>query len=398
MPKPRMARRQSQNTDALGKSATAKTKTSVTSISITTKPRRKLGAKPKTIVVIKNTTTTTSTAKPKGGSIDQGRANRTDLNSAAHLRGPKRVGGTLAIEGPAKRMRRDEKGSPVSLLKKPAVPCNVRGKPFISTASPDILSRLERALQQRLYLIRHERHGDGLGARFAVLGNTGNVYEVNLGLLPTCTCVDFVMKKKPCKHLLFVWLRVLKKRTSNPLVWQQALVASEVKSAVDPLFSSSKRTLPTADKKVLCAFGRTLSSSPPRGRRKNVGEDCPICFEATTAKDEKSGLLTFCQSCGINGHAECIQLWRKASSRTVLAGTCPVCRGQMGTGMGSSKIAPGALLPIPVTSRWGVGGAGRGYLNLRAHSGAHTSGSKLEIARTKLASAKAMRAQGKHGK
>ena len=53
------------------------------------------------------------------------------------------------------------------------------------------------------------------------------VYDVAIGCHPACTCPD-CGKGNICKHILFVLLRVLHLPTTEPLVWQKALLPSEV--------------------------------------------------------------------------------------------------------------------------------------------------------------------------
>lgn len=57
------------------------------------------------------------------------------------------------------------------------------------------------------------------------------VYDVTISRHPHCTCPDHA-KGNLCKHILFVLLRVLKLSTSNPLVWQKALLTKEVRKVV----------------------------------------------------------------------------------------------------------------------------------------------------------------------
>ena len=104
-----------------------------------------------------------------------------------------------------------------------------------------------------------EDHDHGRTHQFVVLGATGNgepapctprhsalqcppappppsptpppsaVYTVTLAQQPGCTCPDFQRRGEPCKHMLFVMLRVLKLDSSNPLAWQKALLKQEVR-------------------------------------------------------------------------------------------------------------------------------------------------------------------------
>ena len=54
------------------------------------------------------------------------------------------------------------------------------------------------------------------------------VYIVTVGKYPACTCPDFHSKGNLCKHYLFIMLRVLRLDQSDPLVWQKALLKTEV--------------------------------------------------------------------------------------------------------------------------------------------------------------------------
>ena len=95
---------------------------------------------------------------------------------------------------------------------------------FRAQPSKDIVARIERALSQRLFLVG--RQVSPQLQSFAVLGSTGNVYDVVISQTPSCTCPDHA-KGNLCKHILFVFLRVLRLSRDNPLVWQTALLASE---------------------------------------------------------------------------------------------------------------------------------------------------------------------------
>lgn len=64
-----------------------------------------------------------------------------------------------------------------------------------------VADRILRALRHRILLLHRPNAGT-----FHVLGATCNVYTVTLTATPTCTCPD---RKKPCKHILFVLIRVL---------------------------------------------------------------------------------------------------------------------------------------------------------------------------------------------
>lgn len=100
-------------------------------------------------------------------------------------------------------------------------------------------------LSHRLFLIDREvleAAGSEGGGRekFVVLRATGNVYEVEIGKHPKCSCPD-AAKGNICKHRFFVMLCVLKLDQNDPSVWQQALLSSEVCVFTGSLPSSVSR-------------------------------------------------------------------------------------------------------------------------------------------------------------
>ncbi len=65
-----------------------------------------------------------------------------------------------------------------------------------------------------------ERNREGLSEDFKVLGSTGNVYTVRIAQLPTCDCPDGT-KGNHCKHILFVFTRVLGVNDNSGLYYQK---------------------------------------------------------------------------------------------------------------------------------------------------------------------------------
>lgn len=63
----------------------------------------------------------------------------------------------------------------------------------------------ERALSQRFYVLKRTRGGseDCPEESVEMTGSTGNIYTVNVGKLPTCTC-PHAQKGHQCKHVLYV--------------------------------------------------------------------------------------------------------------------------------------------------------------------------------------------------
>ena len=78
---------------------------------------------------------------------------------------------------------------------------------FRSSAPQGTNDRISRALSQRMFLIESKVENE-LQRSYKVLGSSGNVYDVIIGKLPSCTCPDF-LRGNLCKHVIFVLCRVL---------------------------------------------------------------------------------------------------------------------------------------------------------------------------------------------
>lgn len=277
---------------------------------------------------------------------------------------------------PKKRTRRptSRPSNQVDLVDEQVVPLRgagglvgdeVRAARFVRSPSIALCDRIDRALGQRLYLLHMQRHPEGPGADFKVLGSTGNVYTVDIGTRPSCDCPDFLKGRGLCKHILFIWLRVLGISEDDYRIWQRALVSSELRSPVEPLFKRrARRALPLARKEVQKAFQQATKQQDGddedqerRHRKELEGEDCPVCFEEMSQAEEAAGKLTFCCTCGNNFHHDCINRWQKASS-----GSCPLCREPWHPA--SKRVAPGDCLPV-VRKLQRSDSFGGTYLNLQ---------------------------------
>ena len=235
-----------------------------------------------------------------------------------------------------------------------------RCKPTIS-----ISQRISRALTQRLYLIQtspierfhSQTNPHGPSMTFTVLGSTGNVYKVTLSKLPKCTCPDS-QKGKICKHFLFVMLKIVGLETNSNLVYQNAYLTNELEELYE-LVEERKRRLGyvEANDAVKKTYAKVenghhneddVKEEEKGVKRKDLDDDCPICFEpllpssgktsssttatatttttttTTSSLITSTSLITFCSFvCGQNFHSECIKMWTSQHRNNP---TCPSCR------------------------------------------------------------------------
>eukprot|EP00808_Paulinella_micropora_P023180 g532.t1 len=177
----------------------------------------------------------------------------------------------------------------------------LRSAPLIAAE----LKRKESALstgRDRLHLIDRDDEDEGQ-AEYVVKGSTGNVYYVQLNTQPKCSCRDQRVRKLKCKHMLFVFLRVLGLKEAdhpyllrhepNAKMSQQELnnikkiiKQSRHKHLQGDVLASSKDQALYAERSgnVLHLHNGKLEvqDQPLRG----LDNDCPICFEPYHKSEE----------------------------------------------------------------------------------------------------------------
>ncbi len=161
--------------------------------------------------------------------------------------------------------------------------------------------RLNRALSQRLLLFP-----DSLKVvnedefRVTIVGTRGDLYRVFINATPECDCMDFQRRKSICKHILFVYHKLLH------------LDSDTITELNYPLQG-----------RVLKAWILRLSerqNEPHESKRKDwkEQEECPICLEAFVESEQ---LLYCAKTCGTNFHKACLDRVRSQK--------CPMCRGSI---------------------------------------------------------------------
>jgi len=209
--------------------------------------------------------------------------------------------------------------------RKNATPTEKRLFRYKPSCPAKIRERMERVLTQRFFLIDRRRNGEDLREEFKVLGSTGNVYTIIIDKIPSCNCPD-ASKGNHCKHILFVFLKVLNASLLTHYWYQKALLEVELAS----IFAAAPIN-PTvvANANIRKAFskseGKSTDTSTGEVSRRIPGEDddCPICYESMGGAD-KVKHLTFCEQCGNALHTECFRQW--AQTRKPL--TCVWCRAE----------------------------------------------------------------------
>nr|GAT50740.1 predicted protein [Mycena chlorophos] len=241
---------------------------------------------------------------------------------------------------------------------------------FKSSCPQNISERVGRVMSQRFFMVDRAREVGQLKEEFKVLGSTGNIYTVTIQHLPSCDCPD-ARKGNHCKHILFVFLKVLQVPQSWGHWYQKALLTTELQEIFSraPMAPNAVAN-PRVRAAYAAAVGKPLSSNPtggssskaaaePEQKKRMPGEDddCPICYDGMHNVPETQ--LVFCETCGNAVHKECFGQWQNTSLTQNKPLTCIYCRSKW---------------PQPSGGASGSGAGGRaavneGYVNLAGVAG-----------------------------
>ena len=191
-------------------------------------------------------------------------------------------------------------------------------------------SRLDRAFQQRIYLIDcsgdiEPKPTNDREFTFEVMGNTGTAYNINLkeGGKIYCSCPDHDANWKLCKHMLFVLIRILGLSREKVYIDYFRLLQDEKKS-----FNVTNETIELCSSNLkkresMLLEGISKEDMASGVNRKSISEDdsCPICLEEFSSTKEK---IDWCKGqCGNNVHHSCFVKWSTKQSEV----SCVYCRG-----------------------------------------------------------------------
>lgn len=194
-----------------------------------------------------------------------------------------------------------------------------RHRPTPRPRSPHpITDRIVRAIRHNLLLLHR------YDSSFFVLGATANVYTVTLSSTPSCTCPD---RLAPCKHILFVLLRVLGVSMDDPCIRRQTLRPCQL----DRLLSTPSLPGSMAGLSLRQMFHRHFyqSKSGPTVRpviHIEEGTVCPICLEEMGTGVSSDQRVVSCGTCRNPIHEECLLKWKRSRGRR--PGICAICRAR----------------------------------------------------------------------
>lgn len=159
--------------------------------------------------------------------------------------------------------------------------------------------RKERGKTQQLYLVERKNDLD-----YLVMGSTGNIYSVSIQKQPQCTCPDYKQRKKRCKHIYFVLLRIMKVKNEDQLEYSDADLIQMIKNIPE----ITKNLI--VNKKVAEEYKKIDSKTGLVEKNMDADDLCPICLD-----DLNNGQpIDYCKfSCGKCIHEACLKMWIQGS-------------------------------------------------------------------------------------
>jgi hypothetical protein len=192
-------------------------------------------------------------------------------------------------------------------------------------------ARQRRALTDRIYFL--EAAPKASSVQFRVLGTTERAYTIDFfksrrarndsgAWSWSCSCRDFGIRRRPCKHVHFVWYRVLGVQPDPNSATPFFDSVEAVRERLDAHAPLPRQEQPSArpTNAALTPAVAVVSVA----QRAYVGESCPICYETMDAGCE----TFFCcgeRGCGNSVHRSCYQACVNFTRQT----TCPYCRANM---------------------------------------------------------------------
>lgn len=155
--------------------------------------------------------------------------------------------------------------------------------------------RLQRGKNEKIYLLSAEDN------KFKVFAQSLKEYTIKIEKLEnnkdkmTCTCMDFVMRKKTCKHIYFLVCKIAK-----------------CESKIVHL----NKHLDVIKKSIFDNIKKIKHNEEIKEIEYNKDEMCSICYDELG----ESNCIKCESSCENYFHNNCMSMWLKK------ANTCPLCR------------------------------------------------------------------------
>jgi hypothetical protein len=182
--------------------------------------------------------------------------------------------------------------------------------------------KMKRALSDRLMLIDRKRNGSQLSETFKIRGSTGTVYTIVIDKKPRCDCPDATGSDDICKHVIYIFLKVLGLSQSDPRWYQQHLLNSEL----EEIFNNDDADSTLID----TGYQKAYLAELERAKKPKVSKikSCPLCFYGRYTSGRTGEEETPCTNAV---HKESLEQWKETCQPRQT--NCVLCNASSGVGL-----------------------------------------------------------------
>ena len=163
----------------------------------------------------------------------------------------------------------------------------------------DSKKKIKDALKQRMFLIDYSSNDQSL--YFKIENYSSKVYDITINSNKiTCTCPDYNIRNRICRHILFILSRILKIEFLTDTV----IILPVLNFSLD--ISDLGKKLNNKLNPRLHVYKDIVEGLP------ESTQECSICFEKFTEILK----LTQCHYCKNFFHMECIRFWLRSAVRS----------------------------------------------------------------------------------
>ncbi|KAF2872565.1 hypothetical protein BDV95DRAFT_606164 [Massariosphaeria phaeospora] len=219
----------------------------------------------------------------------------------------------LAVEDPPPRARPTKKRRKAldSEIEYDEDGQEIRKREWVDEPSVKFLGNKDRALSHPIRFLERIRCDTEVPQeKFVIMGTEGHNYTVDITLVSRCACMDWRMRRIPCKHIIYTLINVLGLSEDSELLYQPAYTSSELRGIFDQAPPDPRTNV-------------EIVQDP---KRRPIEGECPICY---TSFEPGAEAIVYCKGdigCGNNIHGACMASWLRAQRGSYHKGTCPLCR------------------------------------------------------------------------
>jgi len=176
--------------------------------------------------------------------------------------------------------------------------------------------RKMRGVNQKIYLIDILPITSDNMREFAVMGSTGNLYNVTIKDIPECTCPDYQTRHARCKHIYFILIRIMK--VSEKCEDKENFTTANLRNMFAKQLMVQNDLM--ANQNIKIKYEKLKNGINNIIEKKDTNDLCPMCLDDLDNGEE----LDYCKhSCGKQIHDACYKMWIKVKPANCLYCTKP---------------------------------------------------------------------------